>query len=157
MRCDHFSPDVCELLALLASHRVRYLVVGGEAVIFHGHVRLTGDVDLFYDSAPENVARLFAALVDFWEGDVPGIAGPEQLEQPGLVVQFGCPPNRVDLLSSIDAVSFDDAWRNRVTVGIETASSVVDVHYIGLEELLRNKRATGRHKDREDVEVLTPE
>lgn len=67
----HFSPDTVEFIRLLHRHSVKYLIVGGEAVIFHGHARLTGDVDFFFDGRSENTDNLFEALMEFWEDDIP--------------------------------------------------------------------------------------
>ncbi len=75
---------------------MKYVVVGGEAVIFHGHVRFTGGVDFFYRHDPENVAALFQALTAFWGGKIPGIEKPEEFLEPGIIVQFGRPPKRID-------------------------------------------------------------
>ena len=88
----------------------RYLIVGGEAVIFHGYPRVTGDVDFFYENTPANTRRLFNALLDFWEGRIPGIAAPEELRKLGIILQFGRPPHRIDLMNRIDGVSFSEAW-----------------------------------------------
>ncbi len=154
MTGEHLSPDIRELLRLLAVHGVRYLIVGGEAVIHHGYPRLTGAVDLFYDAAADNTVRLFAALEEFWGGDVPAVASAAELAVPDLVVQYGVPPNRIDLLSSITAVAFGEAWPNRVETTLSTGGTEIAVPFIGLDELVRNKRASGRHKDLDDVEHL---
>lgn len=74
-----FSPDIREFIRLLDRHDVRYLIVGGEAVIFYGHARLTGDVDFYYDRQEGNARRLYAALHEFWEGSIPGVSGPAEL------------------------------------------------------------------------------
>jgi hypothetical protein len=111
-----FAPDILEFLLLLQRHDARYLIVGGEAVNFYSHARLTGDIDFIYEPSAENVPRLFAALVEFWDGEVPGIKTALELQEPGMVVPFGRPPHRIDLLSSIDAVSFAEAWPRRRTV-----------------------------------------
>ena len=113
MTGEHLSADVQELLQLLQRHRVRYLIVGGEAVIFHGYPRLTGDVDLFYERTPANVKRLFLALQEFWGGEVPALESADELLPPGVVVQFGRPPNRIDLLGQLGTVSFARAWTRR--------------------------------------------
>jgi len=68
MRASHFSPDIQEFLRLLSTHGVRYVIVEGEAVIYYGYARLTGDVDFFYEATPENVARFYDVLNDFWGG-----------------------------------------------------------------------------------------
>ena len=151
-----FSPDILIFLRLLAQHRVRYLVVGGEAVIFHGYPRVTGDVDFFYENTPANTTRLFAALLDFWDGRIPGIAAPEELREPGIVIQFGRPPHRIDLMNRIDGVNFSEAWSTRILVGLATRSGRVPARYIDLRLLLKNKRAAGRPKDLDDVRFLKP-
>jgi hypothetical protein len=89
---ESFSPDVREFLRLLQVHAVHFVIIGGEAVIFYGHIRVTGDIDVFYDPAPDNAARMYAALSDFWEGSIPQIDDPSELESPGVVFQFGVPP-----------------------------------------------------------------
>ncbi|MGM0575288.1 MAG: DUF6036 family nucleotidyltransferase [Myxococcota bacterium] len=154
MKASIFSADLQELLGLLAKHQVRYLLVGGQAVIYHGYPRLTGDVDVFYERTAANTARLFAALEAFWGGDVPELGGPEELMEADLVVQFGRPPNRVDLLASISGVTFEEAWRSRSEVPLEGTPHPMDVPMIGLDCLLENKRSTGRLKDLADVEFL---
>lgn len=149
-----FSPDVSDLLRLLSKHGVRYLIVGGEAVIYYGHARLTGDIDLFYDPAGHNVERVFDALGEFWKGSVPGVADARDLLDPGAIIQFGVPPNRVDLLNCIDGVFFDECWVNRSENVVPLPGGDVRVPYIGLAELIRNKEASGREKDRDDLRFL---
>jgi len=153
----HFSPDTRAFIALLAAQPVRYLIVGGEAVILHGHVRLTGDVDFFFSADAENRRRLFDALRTFWEGDVPGIASPDEFAPAGVVVQFGQPPNRIDLVNAIDGVSFEKAWPGRVEAVIVGEGDEVPVTFIGLDALVQNKRASGRPKDLDDLGYLTRE
>ncbi len=72
MKAEHFSDDTNEFLFFLYKHRVRYLIIGGEAVIFYGHIRLTGDIGFFYDPTKENAEKLFKALCEFWDGQIPG-------------------------------------------------------------------------------------
>lgn len=154
---DHFSADTRSLLELLHRHHVRYVIVGGEAVIFHGHARYTGDVDFLYDRSQSNVKALFEALTEFWEGDIPGIHSPDELLEEAIVVQFGRPPNRIDLLSSIDGVDFHEAWDNRVTVEFAANSDgqPVPIFILGLATLLKNKSATARPKDLDDLRYLS--
>jgi hypothetical protein len=150
IEATHFSSDTVDLLQLLQKHQVRYVIVGGEAVIFHGHARFTGDVDLFYSTKAENAERLFTALKEFWEGNVPGIQDVNELTKPGYVIQFGRPPNRIDLLSSIDGVTFEEAWDTRLEVEFAGGGNLT-VAILSLEKLLQNKRASGRPKDLDDV------
>ena len=153
MRADHFSPDISEFLALLERRGVRYLIVGGEAVIYYGYARLTGDVDIFFDQTEENSERLFSVLLEFWGGDIPGIDTHEELLEENIVVQFGRPPNRLDLLGSISGVHFEEAWLNRAKVKVESDSPFW-IQFIGRSELIRNKRAANRDKDRDDLAYL---
>jgi hypothetical protein len=153
----HFSPDTRALIALLHAHGVRYLIVGGEAAIFHGHARLTGDVDFFFDAGQENVARLYAALESFWGGEIPGIGSVDELTATGTVVQFGVPPNRIDLINEIDGVGFEEAWEDRVDAIMVADDEPIPLPYIGVDALVKNKRAAGRPKDLDDLSYLTGE
>ena len=130
------------------------MVVGGEAVIFYGHIRVTGDIDVYYDRNHENATSLFKALEEFWQGEVPELAGPSELEKRGVIFQFGVPPNRIDLLNEIDGVDFDSTWRRRTHVEFESPAGNFPFSYIGLEDLIKNKRASGRPKDQEDLPFL---
>ena len=149
-----FSPDILEFIRLLDDHQVRVLIVGGEAVIFYGHIRVTGDVDFFFDSGADNVQRLFETLREFWQGMIPGLDDASELQRRGVVFQFGAPPNRIDLLNYIDGVEFENAWAGRNTVALETDAGSIQLHYIGLDDLIRNKRASARPKDLDDLPYL---
>ena len=149
-----FSPDIQEFLRLLSAHGVKAMIVGGEAVIFYGHIRVTGDIDVFYDRSPENADRLFRALEEFWQGAIPNLENPSDLEAHGVIFQFGVPPNRIDLLNHIDGVAFDSAWSGRKLAEFRGESESVELSYIGLEELIQNKKASGRPKDLEDLPFL---
>jgi len=152
---EHLSKDVQALLFLLYQHRVRYLLVGGEAVIHYGYPRLTGDIDLFYDRSIANARRLYAALEEFWQGDVPALACAEELTYAELVVQFGRPPNRIDLLSSLGSVDFAKAWRRRLVEALKIRRKPIALPIISLSDLLQSKRDAGRHKDLDDIAVLS--
>ena len=149
-----FSPDVLEFFGLLEHHRVRCMIVGGEAVIFYGHIRFTGDIDVFFDRSQSNSQRLFSALQDFWKQEVPGIDSPSKLQNTGAVFQFGLPPNRIDLLNDVDGIDFEGAWPRRTQVHIEHESESISVAYLGLNDLIENKRASGRPKDLDDLPYL---
>lgn len=151
-----FSADIVEFIRLLRRFKVRYLVVGGEAVIFHGYPRLTGDVDFFYERTPENAARLFKALEVFWDNNIPEVETAKELLDAGIVIQFGRPPNRIDLHNQIDGVSFATAWKSKMPVRLKTRAGPVRLFYIGIGPLRRNKRASGRAKDLDDLEHLGP-
>jgi hypothetical protein len=154
VKAEHFSPDVQQFMRILAKHGVRYLLVGGTAVIYHGYARLTGDTDFFYDCEAENAARLWQALLEFWDGNVPAVEGSNELTQGDLVVQFGRPPNRIDLIAGMGSVVFEDAWANRVEESILVGEEQVPVAILSLEHLRRAKTEAGRPKDLDDLEHL---
>jgi hypothetical protein len=151
---SHFSPDTLEFIRLLSKYGVKYVVVGGEAVIYHGYPRFTGDIDFFFSDSNENIQALFAALREFWSENIPGIQSPEELAEPGVIIQFGRPPNRIDLLNRIDAVPFQDAWKDKIELRITAADSEISLFMLDLQNLLRNKRASARPKDLDDLKVL---
>jgi len=151
---SHFSPDTLEFIRLLQAHQARYVVVGGEAVIYHGYPRFTGDIDFFFSDAPDNVEAVFAALREFWGGSVPGIESAEELAEPGVIIQFGRPPNRIDLLNRIDGVNFQVAWNDRVELRVSCPAREVSLLMIDFRNLLRNKRAASRPKDLDDLRAL---
>ena len=158
LTADLFSRDVLDFLLLLHKQDVRYLIVGGEAVIFYGYARLTGDIDFFYEATLENVKRLYEALREFWKGNVPGITAAQEFLQVGLVIQFGLPPNRIDLVNQIDGVKFEEAWHNKEIVQLKGAGlNDVCIFYLGRKDLIRNKRAAGRPKDLDDLRFLESE
>jgi predicted nucleotidyltransferase len=151
----YFSPDILEFIRLLSIHKVRYLIVGGEAVIFYGHARLTGDIDIFYQRTEENSKALYSALEHFWEGRVPGVANYSEFLKKGIIVQFGSPPNRIDLINDISGVIFQNAWPNRTFEEVEINGVKHVLYYIGLDELIENKRKANRYKDLEDLKYLS--
>jgi hypothetical protein len=140
--------DLSEFVALLNSHGVEYLVVGGHAVAFHGHPRLTGDIDFFIRPVRENAERVLKVLADFGFGDLK--LNADDLVVQERIVQLGRPPNRIDLLTSISGVSFDDAWATRVPGDLGDSQ----VNFLGWDALIQNKTASGRDKDRVDVTKL---
>ena len=86
MKASHFSPDIQEFLFLLSIHKVKYVIVGGEAVIYYGFARLTGDIDFFYEPTANNVQLLYRSLDEFWQGSIPGIQSPSELASKGLEI-----------------------------------------------------------------------
>ena len=151
---SHFSTDTLAFIASLGRWGVRYVLVGGEAVIYYGYTRFTGDVDFFYSDRNEDVAKLFGALGEFWRGSIPGIESAAELAEPGVVVQFGRPPNRIDLLNRIDGVGFEEAWSSKLALQIILPETEVPVFMLDLNHLIRNKRAAGRPKDLDDLKYL---
>lgn len=149
-----FSPDVKDFIKLLAKYNVRYVIVGGEAVIYYGFVRLTGDIDFFYESSAENANKLFSALLEFWQGNIPGIKKVDDLIGEDVIIQFGIIPNRIDLITSIDAVEFKEVWENRLEEKILIGNKECPLYFIGLDQLIKNKESAKRDKDLVDVKYL---
>ena len=145
---ENVSKDFEELLAFLSSRKVRALIVGGYAFSFHARPRYTKDIDIWIEPTPDNAQRLLQALDDFGFGSL-GLK-VEDLSEPGQIVQLGFPPNRVDLLTSIKGLSFNEAWQSRV----EDSYGEARVSYLGMDDLIRNKKAVGRLQDQADVEIL---
>jgi hypothetical protein len=141
-------PDWIELCALLSAHNAEYLVVGGQAVIAHGYPRLTRDMDLLVRPTTSNGTRVIAALAAF--GASPEGLDPQQFEDPRTLLMLGREPFRVDILTDIPGVSFDEAWSSRIYV---TLDGVV-LPMIGKAQLIKNKRAVGRPQDLADAEEL---
>ncbi|MFY9610248.1 MAG: DUF6036 family nucleotidyltransferase [Blastocatellia bacterium] len=137
-----------EFIQSLNKSDVRYLVIGGYAVALHGHPRYTKDLDVWIELNGENAARLIKALDQFGFGSL-GLTSDDFL-QPDQIVQLGYPPNRIDLLVSPKGVDFGECYASRVEVDIDG----VLVNFIDLENLRKNKRATGRAQDLADVENL---
>ena len=145
----NIHPDFEELLKLLEKHDVEYMIVGGYAVAYHGHPRFTKDIDLFFEVNGDNAARLRQALIGFGfpEKDLP----LEAFTRIGNVLTFGVTPTRVDLINEIDGVTYEEARPNMV----RGAYGNTAVNFIGFDDLVRNKKATPRAKDKGDVEELT--
>jgi len=143
--------DFKELLELFNKHHVEYMLVGGYALAFHGAPRFTGDLDVFVHNSPKNAARVMDALSEYGFGSV-GLAA-EDFQKEGSVVQLGVPPVRVDLVTSLTGVLWEGAWSNRVAADYGD----VPVFYIGREQFIANKKATGRKRDLADLEALGEE
>ena len=154
MKATHFSADIQDFLILLFKYQAKYLIVGGEAVIYYGFARLTGDIDIYFEASEDNVSTLFKMLNEFWQGDIPGINSEKELLEPGVILQFGVPPNRIDLINEIEHVAFDEAWNNRIIENISTGHGTFSVFFIGLDQLIKNKRSLNRPKDQEDLKYL---
>ena len=142
------NPDFRDLLLALRDAEARFLVVGAYAVSVHAEPRATGDLDLFVEPTPENARRVHAALQQFG-APLYGLTEAD-LATPDIVFQIGLPPRRIDILTSITAVSFEQAWQERVEVRYED----VCVPVIGRRALIANKLALGRPRDLADVDSL---
>ena len=132
----------------LNSNGVEYVVVGAVALAHHGFPRYTGDLDVLVGNSRENAQRLESALAEFGFASL-GLKAADFVDSY-RVVQLGVPPGRIDLLTSITGVTFDQAWASRV----EAVLGKTRVNFIGRETLILNKRKTGRAKDKADLEAL---
>jgi hypothetical protein len=133
------------MLKGFAAHEVDYLLVGAYAVAVHGYPRATGDIDLYVRPSADNARRVMAALAEFG-APLQGV-GAVDFETPGIIYQVGVAPSRIDLLTAIDGVSWDEAWASHRVQDVAGLS----VPVIGLEALLKNKKASGRPKDLADL------
>ena len=143
--------DFRDLLLEFVSAGVEFLVIGGHAVAHHGFVRATLDMDVLVRPTVENGARVVAALERFGAPLAAHGVTADDFARPGSVYQIGIPPVRIDILTSIAGVTFDEAWGTRSDGLVEGRT----VAYIGREALIRNKRAAGRPKDLCDVDELS--
>ena len=145
--------DFSDLLAAFAAHDVRYLVVGGYAVTFHTRPRFTKDLDVWVDPAAANAQRVVAALTTFGAPlDAHGVTAND-FARSGVVYQIGVPPNRIDVLTSVEALDFGACWDRRV----RSTYGQVPVAFLAKSDLIVNKRAVGRAQDLEDVKALERE
>ena len=142
------SPDFREFVELLNIHEVDYLVVGGYAVAFHGRPRFTGDIDFWIAISADNTQRVVQVLKDFGFASV-GIL-PTDLQQEDIVVQLGYEPSRIDILTSVTGLTFDECFARSVKANLDGLL----VNFIHLNDLKINKAATGRGKDIGDLENL---
>jgi len=142
------NPDFVDLLRAFAAADVRFLVVGAYALAHHGRPRATGDLDVWVDPTPTNAPRIMRALAAF--GAPLHDVAEDDFARPGIVFQIGVPPRRIDILTELTDVSFDEAWPDRESGRF--GDLVVD--FIGREAFVRNKRATGRPRDLADLDAL---
>jgi hypothetical protein len=144
------NEDFRDLLRALVEAGARFLVVGAHAMAVHGVPRATGDLDVWIAVDPDNADRVTQALARF--GAPLGAMGISRADflRPDQVVQIGLPPRRIDVLTSISGVGFEDAWSGRVTHEVEGLA----IPFVGRDALVRNKRASRRAKDLADLEAL---
>jgi predicted nucleotidyltransferase len=142
------SQDFKEFIQSLNDNHVRYLVVGGYAVALHGHPRYTNDLDVWIELSKENAANLMKALTQFGFGSI-GLKVEDFLD-PEQIIQLGYPPNRIDLITSLESMNFESCFISKIQVQIDN----VTVNFIDLENLKKNKKATGRKQDLADLENL---
>ncbi len=142
------NQDFKEFLKLLNDRGVRYLVVGGYAVAFHGYPRFTGDMDVWIDATEDNAKRLVRVLKDFGFSSLE--LRREDFLEPDQIIQLGYPPCRIDILTSLPGVDFSFCYERRVVAEIQG----VKVDFVDLECLKRSKKASGRAQDLADLEHL---
>lgn len=143
--------DFVEMLSALSAAGVKFLIVGAHALAAHGAPRATGDLDIWVQATAENAARVLTALRQF---GAPLLDLSEaDLCAEDTVFQIGVPPSRIDILTGISGVGFDDAWERRMDIAIGTLT----VPTIGRLDFIENKKASGRPKDLLDLELLPPE
>ena len=133
------------MLSCLKDENVDFLVVGAYALAAHGFPRATGDLDIWVRNDPENAPGIMRALSKF--GAPANELSVEDFTSTDLIVQLGVEPSRIDLLTGIDGVEFEEAWRNRISIALDN----LEIFVLSKEDLLRNKVATGRDKDQGDI------
>lgn len=142
------TQDFKEFIELLNENNVRYLVVGGYAVGFHGYPRYTKDLDIWIFVSQQNAENLIQALDKFGFGSV-GLSVNDFLE-PDEFVQLGFPPNRIDIVTSCDGIKFEDCYNARVTIKVDG----IDIDFIDIDNLKKNKLSSGRPQDLADLDNL---
>ena len=143
-----YEPRFVDLLRAFSDAEVRCLVVGAYALAVHGRPRATGDLDVWIDATPDNDARVMRALEAF--GAPLADVAENDFARPGVVYQIGVPPGRIDILTELTALTFADAWRDRV----RRPFGELTVDFLDRASFVRNKRAVGRLKDLSDIEGL---
>jgi hypothetical protein len=141
-------PDFKEFLRLLNFHQVDYLLIGGYAVGYYGFVRATGDMDVWVRISPDNATSIVNALIEFGFA-VPELS-PELFLKEEQIIRMGVPPLRLEILTTISGVVFDECFENRLVIQIDDLS----INTINLQDLKRNKLSSGRLKDLLDLENL---
>jgi len=149
-KLEGLNDDFRDVVTLFVDGGVEFLIVGAYALGFHGAPRASGDIDLLVRPTPENAARVFEALIRFGAPLAAHGVSPTDFARPGSVYQVGLPPRRIDVLTQISGVTFDDAWATRSSAEVD--GRVVNI--IGREAYLRNKQAAGRPKDLADAARL---
>jgi hypothetical protein len=145
------QPDFKELFELLNRHKIEYIVVGSYALAFHGSPRNTGDIDVYIRPTSENADRMIKVLSDFGFGSL-GLTTMD-FDRPGQIIQLGVPPFRIDLMTSISGVTWEQANSGKAAGKYGDAP----VFYLGKNQFIANKRASGRKKDLADLEAIGEE
>ena len=144
------NKDLRDILLALNAHHVEYLVVGAYAVGVHSEPRATKDLDILIRTSERNSEAVFKALAEYG-APLSGLSPASFRDEPGSIFQIGLPPLRIDILQRIEAIDFDEAWRDRIEALVEND---VPAHVISRELLIKNKLAVGRPQDLVDVEKI---
>ena len=140
-------PDFRDFVEALGKNGVEFIVVGSFALAFHGYPRATGDIDIWIRPTQENADALLRALNDFGFG---GLSISMEDILSGKIIQMGYPPVRIDLITKLDGLTAEEIWQSRE----RGKFGPYDVFYLGRKAYIRNKRASGRHKDLADLDLL---
>jgi len=143
------NQDFKEFIQLLNKNQVKYLVIGGYAVAIHGHPRYTKDIDIWIEMSEENAQKLIKSLEQFGFGSL-GLS-PKDFQTPDQIIQLGYPPSRIDLLTTPDGIDFPTCYTSKIEMIIDEMS----INFIDLENLRKNKQASGRLQDLADLENLS--
>ena len=141
------NQDFKEFIQLLNDNQVNYLVIGG-AIAVHGHPRYTKDIDIWIKISEENSQKIITALTEFGFGSL-GLTA-QDFQEPHQIIQFGYPPNRIDLITSPDGIDFQTCYVSKIEVILDD----ITVKFIDLDNLKKNKLASGRFQDLADLENL---
>ncbi|MBD2186710.1 DUF6036 family nucleotidyltransferase [Pseudanabaena mucicola] len=142
------NQDFKEFIQLLNDNQVNYLVIGGYAVAVHGHPRYTKDIDIWIEISEENSQKIITALAEFGFGSL-GLTA-QDFQEPHQIIQLGYPPNRIDLITSPDGIDFQICYASKIEVMLDD----IAVKFIDLDNLKKNKLASGRLQDLADLENL---
>ena len=142
------NQDFKEFIQLLNDNQVNYLVIGGYAVAVHGHPRYTKDIDIWIEISEENSQKIITALTEFGFGSL-GLTA-QDFQEPHQIIQLGYPPNRIDLITSPDGIDFQTCYASKIEVILDD----IAVKFIDLNNLKKNKLASGRLQDLADLENL---
>lgn len=140
--------DFREFIELLNKNNVRYIIIGGYAVVYHGYVRSTNDIDIWIDIREDNIKNVLNALDDF---GFSSLNLKEEDFSPNQIIQLGYPPNRIDLITTPAGIDFDTCYQSREQVTIDKML----INIVNLENLLKLKKASNRTRDLADIEELT--
>jgi hypothetical protein len=143
----YLTQDYQDIIELFNKHNVRFLIAGAYAMSKVGYSRSTYDIDLWVDKTTDNAINIYNALAEF---GVPFEIEPDNFLEPNSVLQIGIEPNRIDILTDIDGLTFDDAWSNK-----EVASfGIIEAYTLEIHDLIKNKKASNRPKDKLDLVQL---